>query len=166
MEHFNGKHLLFEQRWISSDSLHFYTDAEGFIGFGAVFNSHWFHGLWPEHLQRFPITFKELFPIVLSLEIWDKNLMNKCVTLHSDNYAVIHIINRQTSKDPDIMVLVRRLVLTYMRLNLLVGSVHILGVQNLLPDLLSRSQIAEFRALAKDMDPKPTDVPLQLLLQS
>ena len=69
VEHFNGKHLLLEQRWISSDSLHFYTDAAGSIGFGAVFNSHWFHGLWPEHLKRFPITFKELFPIVLALEI-------------------------------------------------------------------------------------------------
>ena len=166
VEHFNGKHLLLEQRWISSDSLHFYTDAAGSIGFGAVFNTHWFHGLWPEHLKRFPITFKELFPIVLALEIWGENLKNKCVTLHSDNYAVVHIINRQTSKDPDIMVLVRRLVLTCMRLNLLVRSIHILGVQNLLPDLLSRSQIAEFRALAKDMDPEPTDVPLQLLLQS
>ena len=68
--------------------------------------------------------FSELFPIVLALEIWVENLKNKCVTLHSDNYAVVHIINRQTSKDPDIMVLVRRLVLICMRLNLLVRSVH------------------------------------------
>ena len=44
VEHFNGKHLLLEQQWISSDSLHFYTDAAGSIGFSTVFNSHWFHG--------------------------------------------------------------------------------------------------------------------------
>ena len=87
-QHFNGKHLLLEHRWVSSTSLHFYTDAAGSIGFGAIFNSHWFHGLWPDHYKHLPITFKELFPIVLAVEIWGDHLKNKCVTFHSDKYAV------------------------------------------------------------------------------
>ena len=62
------------------------------------------------------------------------------------------------------MILVRRLVLTCMRLNLLFRSVHIVGMFNLYPDMLSRSQISEFRVLAKDMDPDPTEVPPNLLL--
>ena len=35
----------------------------------------------------------------MALEVWGSNLKNKCVTLHSDNYAVVHLINQQTSKN-------------------------------------------------------------------
>ena len=162
-DHFNGKHLLLDHKWISSPSLHLYTDAAGSIGYGAVFNTHWFHGEWPSHLMHYQITFKELFPIVLAVEIWGSHLRNKCITLHSDNFAVVHIINKQSSKDSDIMILVRRFVLACMRFNLLVRGAHIPGVLYTLPDLLSRSQIQAFHQAAGYMDSKPTEVPQHLL---
>lgn len=162
-EHFNGKHLLLDNIWTASNSLHFYTDAAGSIGFGAIFGSHWFYGTWPQHMVYFHITYKELFPIVLALEIWGAQLKNRCITLHSDNFAVVYIINKQTSKDVHIMYLVRRLVLSCMQHNLLVRAFHIPGRENVLPDLLSRLQVDEFRKAAPMMDPEPTDVPEHLL---
>lgn len=163
-QHFNGKNVLLKQRWLSSPSLHLHTDAAGSLGYGAIFNNSWFYGEWPNHMTSFHITFKELFPIVLALEIWGTILKNKCIILHSDNYAVVHIINKQSCKDSVVMKLVRRLVLTCMQHNILIQAKHIPGKDNVLPDLLSRLQVKQFRLLAPQMDDQPTKIPEQLLL--
>ena len=47
-------------------------------------------GKWPLQLVDLPITFKEIFPIVLDFEIWGGGqFRNKCVTLHIDNTAAV-----------------------------------------------------------------------------
>lgn len=61
------------------------------------------------------------------------------------------------------MVLVRRLVLACMKHNILLRALHIPGTHNVLPDLLSRLQVEEFKRLAPDMDKDPTPVPASLL---
>jgi hypothetical protein len=47
-------------------------------------------------MQNYQIAIKELFPIVLSLEIWGDHLKNGKIMFHSDNMAVVEIINKQT----------------------------------------------------------------------
>ena len=163
IEHFNGKNLLAVRRWKTMQSLHLHTDAAGSLGFGAMFENNWFNGSWPAQIAHLPITFKELFPIVLALEIWGPRLSNQCLIAHSDNQAVVHIINKQSSKDRFIMKLVRRLVLVCMRFNILLRCVHVAGRFNILPDLLSRLQVEEFLRLAPDMDKVPTPIPVCLL---
>ena len=159
LEHFNGSHILLDQRWVEASTLHLFTDASGSLGYGALFKTHWCYGIWPNHLQDFPITFKELFPITLAIELWGCLLSNKCMIIHSDNMAVVHIINNQTCKDNSIMFLVRRLVLGCMKYNLLVHAKHIPGKLNTLADMLSRSQIPEFKKAAPYMDQEPTPIP-------
>ena len=63
------------------------------------------------------------------------------------------------------MSLVRRLVLACMQYNILIKAVHIPGKTNVLPDLLSRLQIDQFRRMSRNMDQLPTVVPESLLLQ-
>ena len=162
-EHFDGRNILLEQRWVTSESLHFFTDSAGSVGYGALFMTHWFHGEWPQDWLSFSITWKELFPIVVALEMWGLTLRNNCITLHTDNYAAVYILNRQTSKDQHIMHLVRRFVLCCMKYNLLIKAVHLPGKQNLLTDLISRSQVTKFLAMAPWMDREPTPVPPSLL---
>lgn len=162
-EYFNGKHILLDQRWLTSQSLHLYTDASGSVGYGAILDTHWFYGSWSDQFIVYQITYKELFPIVLAIEIWGTKLTNKCILLHSDNNAVVHIINKQTCKDKDIMFLVRRLVLACMKWNILIRSEHVQGKQNDLADMLSRLQIAQLRQKAHWVDSDPTIVPSQLL---
>ncbi len=137
-EHFNGKKFLVDNRWVADTALHLHTDASGAIGYGAVFGTNWFHGLWPDVFAPFHITFKELFPITIALEIWGNALQNRCLIIHTDNIAVVQIVNKQTSKEPNVMHLVRRLVLACMKFNILIKSVHVPGKLNVLPDLLSR----------------------------
>ena len=75
---------------------------------------------------------------MLSVEAWGPLLRNKCIVLHTDNMAVVHVLNSQTSKNPDIVVLVRPFVIACMRQNILIHTEHIPGIYNVLPDLLSR----------------------------
>ena len=163
IDNFNGKSLLLNKKFASAQSLHLHTDAAGSLGYGAIFGSCWFYGSWPNKYASFNITFKELFPIVLALGIWGFKLANKCITIHSDNEAVVYILNKQTSKDKAIMTLVRRFVILCMNHNILIRSEHIPGKQNVLPDLLSRFQIKQFNAMAPNMDTKPTPIPRDLL---
>ncbi len=49
----------------------------------------------------------------------------------------MHILNRQTSKDPDIMVLVREIILKALILYVVFQSEYIPGIENTLADPLS-----------------------------
>ncbi|XP_033739602.1 uncharacterized protein LOC117326910 isoform X1 [Pecten maximus] len=160
---FNGVSLILADRWETSNHLHFYTDASG-LGFGAVFNEQWFYGEWPEAMMSHHITIKELFPIVIAVEIWGEQLKHKCILFHSDNDAVVSILNKHSSKDPVVMKLVRRLVVKALQLNILFCSEHIMGKRNILADALSRLQVQTFRELAPHMKRNPVLVPAHLLL--
>lgn len=85
------------------------------------------------HLQ---ITIKELFPIVIALELWGDLLENKNVLFLTDNAAITCVINRQTSKEPTIMRLVRRLVVVWMCKNIHFKAEHIPGKVNVIADCL------------------------------
>ena len=115
LDEFNGKSFFFSDVWETSDTLHLYTNAAGSIGFGAVFGCHWLQGLWPEMWKTFNIAFLELFPIVIAVHVWGSLMADKRIIFFSDNAAVVYIINKQTSKHQDIMVLLRDLVLSCLR---------------------------------------------------
>ena len=65
-------------------------------------------------------------------------MSNQCVSLFTDNAALVDIINKQTSKHPMIMILVRDLVKTSLPHNILFWAYHIPGVDNTWADLISR----------------------------
>jgi hypothetical protein len=46
-------------------------------------------------------------------------LSNKCITFFTDNLGVVHIINKQSSKDPTIMKLVRKFDVLTLQFNIL-----------------------------------------------
>ena len=57
----------FEERWANSQQLNLFTDAAGGIGFGAIFGTEYFHGLWPDEWRYRNIAILEFYPIVLSV---------------------------------------------------------------------------------------------------
>lgn len=159
LEKFNGKAMLLDDEWILASELHLFTDASGTLGFGAVFNSNWFYGTWPNSWLDENIALKELFPILASLEVWSKQLSNQRIVIHTDNMALVHILNNNTSKDKKIMVLVRSLVVKCMLNNIMFKAVHIEGKINQLADALSRQQVSRFKELAPWTDQSPTPLP-------
>ena len=166
LDEFNGKSFFLEDSWETSHTLELYTDAAGSVGFGAVFGKHWFGGEWPVTWRSYNIAVLELFPIVLALHIWGHLMTDKCVIFFSDNAAVVDIINKQTSKHQKIMVLIRDLVLSCLRHNVLFHAKHIPGFYNTRADYISRSQVAKFKELSPDVDENPTTIPANLLPKS
>ena len=160
---FNGISLFLEPNLSDSDHLKLYSDASGAIGCAAVFGSLWFAEKWPPAWEGHHITIKELFPITLILEIWGPLLTRKRVLFHSDNAAVVHIVNKQTCKDADTMALVRRLVVAALRHNVLFKARHIPGFTNVVADHLSRFSFQEAREAAPWLNATPTSVPPHLM---
>lgn len=110
----------------------------------------------------FPYHIQGALPNCISIRGLGAYLKNKCITLYSDNDAVVYIINKHSCKDSQVMHLVRRLVLACMEYNILIHAEHIPGKVNTLSDLLSRLQV-RFQELASNMDQQPTKLPEQLL---
>lgn len=166
LESYNGKSFFLDYNWLSSAKLHLYTDAAGSLGYGAVFGSHWLYGQWPSNWLGRNIIVLEMFPIVISLSIWASELANKCVLFHTDNLGLVDVINKKTTKDNKLIVLLRELVLQCLKHNILFRAVHVPGVLNVKADALSRLQVTKFKSLGQGMDHDRTLVPPHLLPES
>ena len=93
-------------------------------------------------------------------------MANRCVAFYTDNAAIVDIINRQTSKHQLVMILVRDLVLTSLKYNILFRALHIPGVHNSGADYISSFQVEQFKQISPEADVPPTPVPANLLPQS
>ena len=154
--------FLLASRTHSSSSLHLFTDASD-LGFGCIFGRKWFFGQFFSDWLQFHIAVREFLPIVISLEIWCHQFHNSTVVLHCDNNTVVHVINKTTSKDPNLMILMRRLMLLSLQHNIHFVTKHVPGVNNSAADMLSRLQVTEFQARFPHMEHEPTQVPLELV---
>ena len=86
--------------------------------------------------------------------------------IHTDNEALVSIINSKTSREAKIMVLIRKLVIKCMLLNIQFRSVHVPGCANILADKLSRQQVAVFKSLAPWAREQPVQLPVHIQPQS
>ena len=48
-----------------------------------------------------------MFPIVISVSIWASELANKCILFHTDNQGLVEVINRKTTEDRQLLVLLQ-----------------------------------------------------------
>lgn len=133
------------------------------LGVAAVFGSKWFADEWTQTLLPLQIAVKELFPIVLALEIWGSEMANRKILFMSDNMAVVEVINKQSSKEKCLMHLLRRLVLVCLSKNIFFKAKHIPGKYNVVADSLSRLQFQRAREAAPYLDQQPTAIPEHLL---
>ena len=107
---FNGRTIFMAEQWLSSTSLNLFTDASGTLGYGAVLGSSWVYGAWSPQWVSQNITLLELYPIVLAVQIWGNRLTNGRIIFHTDNQALVPIINKQPSPAPVAQWLARRTV--------------------------------------------------------
>ncbi len=163
LQRFNGTTMIPDQAWVDGQDLELYTDASGEIGFGGYFKGKWFQGRWPsEEYSRYSIAWLEFFPIVVAVVIWGEMLKGKRIIIRTDNQAVVSILNRQTSKCPKIMKLLRFFVLQCLKLNVAFCARHIAGKNNNIADALSRFQMERFRGAAPTAEIDSTPVPVFL----
>ena len=138
------------------------SDASGSFGFGAVFRTHWLYGKWPSALQSASIKYKELFPIVVAVHVWGSSWFKQVVLFHCDNESVVFILNSHTSRAPDVMHLLRLLLMAAAHHNFIFSAQHIARSANKIPDAISRFHWQAFRHLAPQADRQPTVIPPHL----
>ena len=144
-----------------------YTDASAALGFGGIFGSRWCFGKWPATWSYLNIAILEFYPMVLSLYLWGHAICDRCMLFFTDNESLVHVINKQSSKDKSLMFFIRKLVLICLKYNIVFKAKHIAGVKNRLDDSLSRLQVPYFKQLAPThMFKLPTEIPLHLQPQS
>ena len=159
LSRYNGRSFFI----VSGDnSLKLYTDAAGGIGFGAVLGRAWTYGVWPSNIKGMEITLLELYPIVLAVNLWGEHIRNRMIEFHTDNMALVSIINSTSSSKENIMALVRTLVATMLKFNFSFRAFHIPGAQNDVADSLSRFQIGRFHTLHPEAYSMPTHIPSHL----
>ena len=158
---FNGSAMISDQFWSEDQDIQLFTDASGGIGFGGFLQGRWFHDHWPPGLDssNHSIAWMEFFPIVVAMVLWGDRMSRKKIIIRSDNESVVAIVNKQSSKCPLIMKLVRFFVLQCLKCNVAFKAIHIPGVRNNIADSLSRFQMSRFRSLAPDAKPVGCPVP-------
>ena len=96
--------------------------------------------------------------MVVATHFWGHQWCKRHVLFHSDNDAVLHILNTWTSKVPCLMRLLRHMLMSAALHNYSFLAQHVPGVDNQLADALSRFRWQEFRRLAPDAQPVPTQI--------
>ena len=161
MENFNGKSFFIKPVTLTSADLHFYSDASGKAA-GAYYGSRWFYVVFPDEWVDLGITFKELYPIMVAMCMYSHLMRNHKVMFHTDNKGAMFVVNKQTSKSPSIMTLVRKLVLAALSFNVHFSATFIEGQLNLMADKISRFQVTEGNLVQHGMCLQPDVVPRQL----
>ena len=147
------------------------TDAAKAAGkdFGGHVDSHWFAGLWEESfLEKDPsIESLELYAVAVSVLLWTKIFKNKRIMLLCDNESVVCMINKQSSKCKNCMVLIHIITLECLIHNVRLYATHLRTHLNGRADVLSRDKINRFRQLSQQsnitIDKYPKQIPELLL---
>ena len=162
LQNHNGKSIFLPAVEGNSNDLNLFTDASS-KACGAVYKSSWFMIPFPLSWQNKNIAFLELYPILVALLVFGQDMNNSRVCFHTENQAISHVINKQSSKDKEIMKLIRPLVLCCMNHNISFKAKYIPGVTNVLPDRISRFQVTSHLLRKHRMSLQPTAVPRDLL---
>ena len=157
--------LLLSPCWAPISDLHVSSDAAGSVGYGAILGKDWFAGRWSPLQIPLSISYKELFPIVLAASLWGHQWSTKRVEFCSDNTAVVDVSRSGTSRDSNLMVLLRHLSLLAARHSFLFSARHVSGKSHAIADAISRFELQRFHQLAPYASPTATPVPPLVLAQ-
>ena len=142
LDKYNSVTVIPTREYLTSNTSHMYTDSCK-KGFAGTFDKFFVQGAFRLAWQDFSVEVLVLNPIFLLLNMFSAQLAGKKVLFHCDNYSIVHIINKQSSKSPLIMKLLRPMVLTMLLYNIQFSSVHIPGTKNFICDTLSRFQATD-----------------------
>ena len=135
-------------------SAHVYSDASGSFGCGAFDPSHgWFQLQWPPQWASVEIVVKEMVPIVVAAAVWGPLWEGRHICFHSDNMAVVAVLNKGSTKDHLLLHFLRCLYFYAAFYKFHYSAVHIPGVLNTAADALSRHIIYNFSSFIPQATP-------------
>ena len=107
---------------------------------------------------------KEFIPIVIAAALWGKSWSGRVVCCRCDNEAVVAVLNKRTSRDGDLMHLLRCLIFFEAQFSFKLVATHIAGSLNTRADDLSRNKLMSFLRVADQATVHGQSVPPQPLL--
>ena len=123
-----------------------FTDASGSWGCGATDGNNWFQYARHHNWSDVNIATKELVPIIQAVSICGGHWANTRISFHSDNIAVVEVMQFSFSKDSKIMHLLQCLHYLCVRHGIQVSFSHIPGKDNIPADASSRNYLDLFFA--------------------
>ena len=135
---------------ITSQEVNFYTDASANpeLGCGGISENDWFIMQWNDKFikQNKPsINYLELYGVTVAVKLWIHKYKNKQITIFCDNMSVVQMVNNNSSKCKNCMVLIRIIVLQALTNNVKIHLKHVEGRKNKIADYWSRLKYKEFR---------------------
>ena len=163
LDEWNGRALFLSD--LNADEEVFLTDAAGGWGYGGFFDGRWFSCRWSSNQLGWDIVAMELYPILISVDLWGHLWKGKCLVVRCDNLPTVAAVNKAYSKIPVISDMLRVIMFLSLRHNFHMKAVHVSGKFNIISDSLSRLQVERFRQLAPAANPEPCTItrdPLKL----
>ena len=149
-----------------AEEMDFYVDASKnkLLGFGGYSDRDWMQCAWSRTfiLQCNPsIAYLELFAMTAAILAWAYKYQNHRLIVYTDNEGVEAMINNNSSKCKNCMILIRLIVMHSLVHNVRFFARHVSSSRNGIADSLSRLQNARFRRLTrgKHMNKEKTPVP-------
>ena len=163
MVEWNGLSLLRSKFLWSLPDYCIQTDASGSWGCGAFLEGEWFQWQWPQESLEMSIMAKELVPITLSCAVWGPKLAKRRVLFQCDNLSLVNAISKGSSREKEVMHLLRYLwfFVAYFDINL--HAKHIAGAVYTTADQLSRNHMKSFFSSHPQVSLLPTPLPPALL---
>ena len=158
----NGTSMLYNYRR-ANPQIHVFSDASGSWGCGAYSGKEWFQLQWPTTMPGCHISVKEMIPVVIAAVVWGQHWRGLSIRFHSDNSAVVALLNTGSVRDDSLMHLMRCLAIIAARYNFIFSSSHIRGQDNGLADALSRNDSTRFLSTYSQAQAHPTPLPPMLL---
>ena len=138
MRQYNGVSMMLLDDWSSPDEV-LATDA-CLEGGGAWCEGEYWHNQFPPFIleQGLHINALELLVIVVSIKVWKRKLRGRRLLINCDNSASVEVLNKGKTRDPFLQACLREIEFVAGQGEYEIRARHIPGVDNRLPDLLSR----------------------------
>lgn len=154
---YNGISIMISEEWVQPDIL-LSVDA-CLTGCGGWLNGIFFHTSFPDFIlnQNLNINLCEMLTIMVAVKLWGHLLANKKVTINCDNMVSVRVLNSGATRIAFLQACLREICFFAALNNCEIKANHISGVNNRIPDLLSRWDLDikyknQFVMLTKDYD--------------
>ena len=108
------------------------------------------------------INVKELFAIFAAVVTWGDEWANMDVIIYTDNKPITQIWLTGTTKNSDIMTIIRKLFYFLADRNINIRLEHVFGYLNTKADLLSRLQVDKFMQATPGANEKKSGIPKEV----
>ena len=107
---------------------------------------------------------KEPVPIVLAAAVWGASWTQQHVVCRCDNMSVVIATNKGSAREPSgiVMHLLRTLSFISAAFGFMISIEHVLGVDNVLADAISRNNVASLFSQVPDLAHQSSPIPEQL----